>query len=102
MNVWKIAAGIAALSLLALKANPEKAKVSKASYSQARLDRVLLEVSIPQLEALYSRHKYTVTKVVNWYIQRIKQYNGVYGAIENVDEKKALATAAREDAEAAA
>jgi Asp-tRNA(Asn)/Glu-tRNA(Gln) amidotransferase A subunit family amidase len=102
MNVWKIAAGIAALSLLALKANPEKAKVSKASYSQARLDRVLLEVSIPQLEALYSRHKYTVTKVVNWYIQRIKQYNGVYGAIENLDEKEALATAAREDAEAAA
>jgi amidase len=102
MNVWKIAAGIAALSLLALKANPEKAKVSKASYSQARLDRVLLEISIPQLEALYSRHKYTVTKVVNWYIQRIKQYNGVYGAIENLDEKEALATAAREDAEAAA
>jgi amidase len=102
MNVWKIAAGIAALSLLALKANPEKAKVSKASHSQARLDRDLLEVSIPQLEALYSRHKYTVTKVVNWYIQRIKQYNGVYGAIENLDEKEALATAAREDAEAAA
>ncbi len=101
MNVWKIAAGIAALSLLALKANPEKAKVSRASHSQARLDRDLLEVSIPQLETLYSRHRYTVTKVVNWYIQRIKRYNGVYGAIEDLDEREALATAAREDAEAA-
>jgi amidase len=102
MNICKIAAGIAALSLFTLKANPEKAKVSKASYSHTRIDRDLLEVSIPQLETLYSRHKYTVTKVVNWYIQRIKRYNGVYGAIENLDEKGALATAAREDVEAAA
>lgn len=102
MNVCKLAAGIAALSLSASIASPEKARASKASHSHARLDRDLLEVSISELEALYSRHKYTVTKVVNWYIQRIKQYNGVYGAIENLDEKGALATAAREDAEAAA
>ncbi len=103
MNIWKIGAGIAALSLgLGMKVSPEKAKVSKASYSQAKLDRDLLEVSIPQLEELYSRHEYTVTEVVNWYIERIKRYNGVYGAIENLDEKGALATAAREDAEAAA
>jgi amidase len=103
MNVWKMSAGIAALSLgLALTANAEKAKVSKASHSQARLDRDLLEITIPQLEALYRRHKYTVTQIVRWYILRIKQYNGVYGAIENVAESEALAAAAREDAEAAA
>ena len=103
MNLWKIVAGIIALSVtLSSKANPENVKAAKVSRSQAKLDRDLLEVSIPQLESLYSRHRYTVTKVVNWYIQRIKRYNGVYGAIEDVDEKGALATAAREDAEAKA
>lgn len=100
MNAWKIVAGIVVLSMtLTPTARPEHVKVSKVSRSQAKLDRDLLEVSIPQLESLYSRHKYTVTKVVSWYIQRIKQYNGVYGAIEDLDEKGALATAAREDAE---
>src|SRR5690242_3001112 len=92
MSVCKTAVRIAALSLLALNANPEKAKVSKASYSHTSIDRDLLEVGIPQLETFYRRHKYTVTKVVNWYIQRIKRYNGVYGAIETLDEKEALAT----------
>jgi Asp-tRNA(Asn)/Glu-tRNA(Gln) amidotransferase A subunit family amidase len=103
MTVWKIATGIAALLLgFTLNGSSEKAKIHKASHSQARFDRDLLEVSIPQLEGLYRRHKYTVTKVVNWYIQRIKQYNGVYGAIEDLDETGVLATAAREDAEAKA
>ncbi len=64
------------------------------------MDRDLLEVTIPQLERMYRNRKYTVTEVVNWYIGRIKKYNGVYGAIENLDAKGALATAAREDVEA--
>lgn len=103
MNAWKIVAGIMAMSaMLAWKANPENVKGAKVSHSQAKLDRNLLEVGIPQLESLYSRHKYTVTKVVSWYIQRIKRYNGVYGAIEDLDEKGALATAAREDTDAKA
>jgi amidase len=68
----------------------------------AKMDRDLLEISIPQLEALYGRHKYTVRQVVAWHIDRIKKYNGIYGAIEHLDEAGALATAAQEDAQAAA
>ncbi len=63
------------------------------------MDRDLLEVNIPQLHALYSSHKYTVTQVVNWYLARIAKYNGIYGAVQNLDPG-ALQTAAREDAEA--
>ncbi len=66
------------------------------------MDRDLLEVSIPQLEAFYRAHRYTVTEVVHWYLDRIRRYNGVYGAFEDVDEAGALATATQEDAEARA
>jgi amidase len=65
------------------------------------MDRDLLEVTIPQLETMYRDHKYTVTEVVQWYLARIAKYNGVYRAIQTVDSAGALATAAREDAEAA-
>src|SRR5580692_5618831 len=60
----------------------------------------LLEVTVPQLEQMYRDHKYTVTQVVQWYIARIAKYNGIYRAVQNVDAAGALATAAREDAEA--
>ena len=33
---------------------------------------------------------------------RISEYNGIYRAVQNLDAEGALATAAREDAEAAA
>ncbi len=69
---------------------------------QAAMDRDLLEVTIPQLEEMYRSHKYTVTQVVQWYLARIAKYNGIYRAVQTVDEKGALATAAREDAEAKA
>ncbi len=64
------------------------------------LDHDLLEVTIPQLEIYYRTHKYTVTQVVRWHLDRIRKYNGIYGALEYVDESGALATAAREDAAA--
>jgi amidase len=67
--------------------------------SQVEMDRDLMEVTIPQLERMYDAHKYTVTQVVEWYLSRIHRYNGVYGAVESLDEKGALAVAAREDAE---
>jgi Asp-tRNA(Asn)/Glu-tRNA(Gln) amidotransferase A subunit family amidase len=58
----------------------------------------LLEVTIPQLQAMYRDHRYTVTQVVQWYLARIDQYNGIYRAIQTVDAAGALATAASEDA----
>jgi amidase len=59
----------------------------------------LLEVTIPQLEAMYSSHKYTVTQVVRWYMARIDKYNGIYRAVQTLDAAGALVTAEREDAE---
>jgi amidase len=66
------------------------------------MDRDLMEVTIPRLEGFYRSHKYTVTQVVEWHMARIAKYNGAYRAVQNVDREAALATAAREDAEAAA
>ena len=83
----------------ALSAQTTAASSAKGA-SQRATDRDLLEVTIPQLEELYRSHKYTVTEVVHWYMARIGRYNGIYRAIETLDEKGALATAAREDADA--
>jgi amidase len=84
------------LNAQTLAASPAK------SASQNSMDRDLLEVTIPRLEELYRSHKYTVTEVVQWYMARIAKYNGIYRAVQTLDEKGALATAAREDAEAKA
>jgi amidase len=70
--------------------------------AQDAMSRDLLEVTIPELEQMYRSHKYTVTQVVQWYLARIAKYNGVYRAVQTVDREGALATAAGEDAEAAA
>jgi amidase len=73
-----------------------------AQSSGAAMDRDLLEVTIPRLERYYRTGKYTVAQVVDWYISRIRRYNGVYGALEYLNAKGARETAAREDAAAAA
>ena len=79
---------------------PLRAQVERTPAApEAAMDHDLLEVTIPRLEQMYRDHKYTVTQVANWYIGRIRRYNGVYGAIENLDVKGALETAAREDGE---
>ena len=78
------------------------AAAQETTQAQSAMDHDLFEVSIPQLEQFYSDRKYTVTQVVEWYIARIHRYNGIYGAIEHLDEKGALVAAAREDAEAEA
>src|ERR1700727_739982 len=75
--------------------------VSKSASNEA-MDRDLMEVTVPQLEEFYRSHKYTVTQVVRWHLARIAKYNGIYRAVQNLDEQAAVATAAREDAEAAA
>ena len=64
------------------------------------MDHDLLEITIPQLEALYRSHKYTVTEVVRWHMARTDKYNGIYRAVEYLDSPGALATAAHEDEDA--
>lgn len=60
-----------------------------------------MEVTIPQLHRYYAQHKYTVSQVVDWYLDRIARYNDIYRPIEQVFASDARAAAAREDAEAA-
>ena len=65
---------------------------------QARMDRELTEIDIPELEELYRRHVVTVEQVTRWYLGRIAKYNGVYRDMQTVDVAGALETARREDA----
>jgi hypothetical protein len=53
----------------------------------ASVDTDLLEATIPQIEAFYKSHRYTVTQVTRWYLARIHRYNGIYGDIETLDEQ---------------
>src|SRR5262249_55407452 len=73
----------------------------EASPSSAAIDRDLLDGTVPQLHRLYAEKTYTVTQIVQWHLDRIDRYNGVYGAIETVLRRQALAEAAREDADPA-
>jgi Asp-tRNA(Asn)/Glu-tRNA(Gln) amidotransferase A subunit family amidase len=77
------------------------AQSTGSSKAKSQIDKDLFEVTIPQLESFYASHKYTVTQVVKWHLARIHRYNGIYRPVENILEKQALATAAKEDAEAA-
>jgi len=65
----------------------------------AAMDRDLLEVTIPQLHRYYAEHRYTIAQVVDWHLDRIHRYNGVYRAVEQVFAEEARAAAAREDAD---
>src|ERR1700760_319299 len=62
------------------------------------MDRDLLEISVPGLEALYAHHRYTVVQVASWYLDRIGRYDGTYRAILHLDKEGALRQAAEEDA----
>jgi len=64
------------------------------------IDHDLMETTISHLHQLYSAHRYTVTQVVQWHLDRIARYDGIYRAVQTLDARAALATAAREDAEA--
>jgi amidase len=88
-------------TVLLLSLTLESAAVLAAQPVRGAIDRDLTEVTIPQLERFYETHRYTVTQVVEWYAARIEKYDGIYQSIESRDFQSALATAAREDAEAA-
>ena len=66
---------------------------------QAKMDRDLLEITVPQLQTLYARHRYTVEQVTRWYLDRIARYNGIYRSVQTVDVEGALITARQEDAD---
>jgi len=72
--------------------------LAQAPSQPSEIDKDLFEVSVPTLEGFYASHKYTVTQVVEWHLARIHRYNGIYRPVEQVLEKEALATAAKEDA----
>jgi len=67
----------------------------------ASLDRDLLEISVPRLQQLYATHTWTVTEVVSWHLARLERYDGVYRSVETLYRARALADAARLDAQAA-
>jgi amidase len=67
--------------------------------SSDAVDRDLLDVTVAQLHRFYAERKYTVTQVVQWHLDRIDRHNGVYGAIETVLRRSALAEAVRQDAD---
>jgi amidase len=92
---------VALASLLGATVACRATPTPEATSPRATIDRDLLDVTVPQLHRLYADKAYTVTKVVQWHLERIDRYNGVYGAIETVFRHEALAEAAREDAEAA-
>ena len=97
------AAAAAAIPLLSRTAEAESLLVGATMPSfgaQDSMDRDLLEVTIPRLQALYESRKYTVTQVTHWYLARIARYDHVYRSILHVDSPGALATAAAHDAAA--
>jgi amidase len=81
-------------------AAPSRSSTTAANSQGQKIDRDLLEITIPALEELYRTHQYTVTNVVRWYIDRIERYNGIYRAVQTLDKAGALAAAGRLDAEA--
>ena len=77
------------------------AALAAAPAPSAAMDHDLMDVTVDRLHALYREHRYTVSQVMRWHLARIARYDGVYRAVQTLDDKAALAEAAREDAEAA-
>ena len=73
--------------------------LATSSFAQSDIDRDLSEIDVPHLQKLYADHKYTVSQVVEWYLARIRTYNDVYRAFEEVFAAEARAAAAKADAE---
>jgi Asp-tRNA(Asn)/Glu-tRNA(Gln) amidotransferase A subunit family amidase len=88
------------LLLLLVLAAPAFGQTPSSSSDQTAIDRELMEVTVDRLHELYRQHSYTVTQVVQWHLDRIARYNGIYRAVQTVNAAAALAEAAREDAEA--
>ncbi len=83
--------------IAALMAIATSTFAQQAPDKASAIDRDLMEISIPQLEQLYANHRYTVTQVTQWYLDRIARYDGTYRALLKVDAEAALRRAAEED-----
>jgi len=88
------------LLLLLLMAIPCLAQNGAPPSSREQMDRDLLDVTVDRLHELYRDHRYTVMQVVEWHLDRIARYNGIYRAVQTVSDEAARAEAAREDDEA--
>jgi amidase len=90
------------LFLLLLLVQPLLAQSTSAPEPADRpsIDRDLMEVTVDQLHELYRQHRYTVAEVVQWHLNRIALYDGIYRSVQTVNSEPALTEAAREDAEA--
>jgi amidase len=76
------------------------AGAEQAGISHAAMDRDLMDVTVERLHGFYRERRYTVAQVVQWHLDRIARYNGIYRAVQTEMAKVALAEAAKEDAEA--
>ena len=92
------AVGSAQLATAQPVSMPVIADGTRAGSALTNMDRDLMEVGISQLQRYYTQRKYTVSEVVEWYLARIRRYNGIYRPIENLFEDDARAAAARADA----
>jgi amidase len=88
------------LPLLLLLSLPLSAQSISPPSGHSTMDRDLMEVTVSRLQELYRQHRYTVVQVVQWHLDRIASYNGIYRAVQTVNAESALAAAAREDTEA--
>src|SRR5947209_10711041 len=60
----------------------------------------LTDITVERLHALYRTHRYSVRQVVQWHLDRLRRYNGVYKVAPAILADEALAAADREDAQA--
>jgi len=89
---------ICAVVMILFVAAPSLSQSQTSSQSIAVIDDDLMEISVEGLHQLYAKHRYTVSQVTQWYLDRIAKYDGTYRAMLYVDAKGALARAAEEDA----
>lgn len=75
--------------------------IAPANAATNSIDHDLQEVSVAQLHEFYAKHRYTVTQVTQWYLDRIAKFDATYHAFLLVDRKGALQRAREEDAEPA-
>ena len=74
-------------------------KTDHAVLEHDLMDKDLMEVTVDRLHEFYRQHRYKVTQVVQWHLDRIARYNGIYRAVQTVNAKAALIEAEDEDTE---